>query len=305
MKPPFHVLQRLKWRATETAQSQVAARRSRRAQRQLLAEEQEALAAIGARALVDVPGVAAAGEEAERLRAIRRRLQLERDFDRQRPWVTRFEIEGRTYGGKFLAADDRRIGQFRASFPQASSILELGSLEGGHTFALAQLAGVERVVGLEGRAANVAKARFVHTAFDGMSRAAVEFVEVNLEVADLALYGAFDAVFCAGLLYHLPRPWELLQRIGEISDCLFLWTQIASEPRRGEEAGGYPGRTYHEYGEADPLSGLSTMSFWPTWDGLVRMLADAGFHHVELIERGDVQRRGPAVTLAAAKNTSS
>jgi 2-polyprenyl-3-methyl-5-hydroxy-6-metoxy-1,4-benzoquinol methylase len=32
----------------------------------------------------------------------------------------------------------------------------------------------------------------------------VEFREANLERLDLAEVGRFDAVFCAGLLYHLP-----------------------------------------------------------------------------------------------------
>ena len=48
-----------------------------------------------------------------------------------------------------------RVQQFLERFPSLPTIHELGSLEGGHTFTLARREGVERVLAIEGRPANV------------------------------------------------------------------------------------------------------------------------------------------------------
>jgi hypothetical protein len=61
-------------------------------------------------------------------------------------------------GGNFDASNDPRIDQFFQHFPDAKNILELGSLEGGHTFRLAERA---RVLGLEGRQKNIDKALYM------------------------------------------------------------------------------------------------------------------------------------------------
>lgn len=74
---------------------------------------------------------------------------LAKVFEGLKPLVTKFTINGTAYGGEFDAMNDGRITQFFQSFPDAKTILELGSLEGGHTFALSKWPGVRRVVGIE------------------------------------------------------------------------------------------------------------------------------------------------------------
>ena len=76
--------------------------------------------------------------------------------------------------------------QFAEAFPGVRRILELGSLEGGHTFALGALAGVDEVVAIEGRTENVERARVVQRAL-GVDN--VKFVVGNLETMDLAPLG--------------------------------------------------------------------------------------------------------------------
>ena len=139
------------------------------------------------------------------------------EFERLGPWVTSFEIDGHAYGGGYDAA--LRIGQFAECFPGASTILELGSLEGGHSVCLAQLPGVSKVVSIEGRTENIERARFVVKLL-GLTN--VEFVRANLEDFDLASLGGFDAVFNCGLLYHLPEPWTLLQNVARMTDHMYL-----------------------------------------------------------------------------------
>lgn len=219
------------------------------------------------------------------------------EFEKRGPWVTKFAIDGKEYGGHFNAMQDTRIDQFFESFPKPRRVLELGSLEGGHSFSLASRPPVERVLGIEGRDFNVEKAKFVQ----GLLKITnVEFVTGNLETIDLASHGEFDAVFCSGLLYHLPRPWELIERISQVSPNLFMWTHYTKEEDVNTEAGGWQGFTYKELGLADPLSGMSPDSFWPTLDGLQNMLKKYGFKKIQLIEDDPDHPQGPAITLAAS-----
>jgi hypothetical protein len=230
-------------------------------------------------------------------------LNLKKEFKKQGHWITRFVIEGQAYGGNYDAANDVRLKQFFEHFPDMHTILELGSLEGGHTLRLAQQPGVTRVVGVEGRAANLKKARFVQKLF-GIEH--IEFIQRNLEKDSLTSLGRFDAVFCSGLLYHLPKPWELLAPMRHLSSNLFLWTLYAAENRANKTVQGFKGLRYRELGFwGHPLSGLSPFSFWPTLAALITMLQQSGFKTVQVIEDDPGHQNGPAVTLAARAGSVS
>src|SRR5467141_2963600 len=133
---------------------------------------------------------------------------LKEQFAKLGPWIFQFRIDGAAYGGGISAVGDLRLEHFFHFVPEVATILELGSLEGAHSFILAQHPGVKRVVALEGREANLRKARFVQELLQIKN---VEFAQTNLEDAELAAFGKFDAAFCSGLLYHLPEPWKLIE----------------------------------------------------------------------------------------------
>lgn len=201
---------------------------------------------------------------------------LRSEFDALGPWVTRFEIDGETFGGWYDAASgsDERLQQFLAAFPKARSVLELGCLEGGHTVAIARALDAQRVVGVEGRPANADRARLVMRTL-GLSN--VEIHQGDLETLDLSTLGRFDAVFNCGLLYHLPRPWELLGRIADVTRGMYLSTHYCRDEQVNAEVNGYSGLLYGEHGLDEPLSGLSPQSFWPTRASLLAMVRNAGF----------------------------
>ena len=219
---------------------------------------------------------------------------VEREFRRHAPWVTRFRIDGHDYGGDAELVDDGRIASFFDTFPDCRTVLELGSLEGAHSFSLA--ARVEHVTAIEGRAANLEKARLVQRLL-GVEN--VTFVEADLETAELDRLGRFDGLFCVGLLYHLPQPWTLLDRFSSISDRVFLQTHYAAAAEETRE--GRPGRSYPEYGSSDPLSGLSHTSFWLTLPALTAQLEQNGYAVREL-ERNLEHPNGPIVTLVAERS---
>lgn len=214
-----------------------------------------------------------------------------RAFRRRGPWVTRFRVDGRAYGGTAELMDDERVSDFLEAFPAAATVLELGSLEGAHSFSLARRG--RRVLAIEGRAENIARARFVQAMLgvDG-----VTFALANLEHTDLRRFGRFDAVFCVGLLYHLPRPWELLERLPAVSPRLFLQTHYAAAATATRD--GAAGRRYREFGLGDPLSGLSADSFWLTLPELTSAL-EANGYAVRVLRDEPGHPHGPIVTLAA------
>ena len=121
---------------------------------------------------------------------------------RRGPWITQFVIDGVATGGDYQVIDDRRVQQFFERFPNVRTILELGSLEGGHTFTLARHPCVERVLAIEARAANIEKAKFIGSLL-GVSN--VEFKQANLEQLQLTSLGYFDVFFAAGCSTTCPN----------------------------------------------------------------------------------------------------
>lgn len=231
----------------------------------------------------------------------RQKDPIRQEFEKLGPWVTKFVIDGEEYGGNFHAMQDHRVDQFFEAFPDVRRVMELGSLEGGHSFNMASRPQIENVLGIEGRQSSVDKARFVQKLLKIDN---VEFVTANLEETDLASFGEFDVVFCSGLLYHLPEPWELIEQISRVSPNLFMWTHYTKEETVNAHAHGMPGYTFQEGGLSDPLSGMSADSFWPTLDGLQDMLKEYGFKTIDLIEDDPDHPHGPAITLAATSRDS-
>ena len=205
---------------------------------------------------------------------------LEDFFQRTGPWQTRVEIAGRSYGGPFPFGEGGRVERFLEWSGNPRRVLELGSLEGGCSVQLAAAPGVEELVCIEARAESVARARLLLQLYGvgGKARLCV----ADLEVDDLSGYGRFDGVFCAGVLYHLTRPWEVVARMAAITDRIFVDTHVSETDHI--ELAGYRGRLYAEFGYDDPMSGVEAHSFWPTEPELVRMFAAAGMRPTERIQ---------------------
>ena len=140
--------------------------------------------------------------------------------------------------------NDKRVEWFFQNFPDTSTILELGSLEGRHTFSLARHPSVKRVLGIEGRESNIYRAQFVQQLLKVDN---VEFISANLEKTNVACWGQFDAVFCVGLLYHLHDPLSLIEQISQVSKNLFIWTHYADPAKADKVVNGYPGLLYQEW----------------------------------------------------------
>ncbi|HYJ06255.1 MAG TPA: class I SAM-dependent methyltransferase [Chthoniobacterales bacterium] len=221
---------------------------------------------------------------------------LASEFAKLAPWIFQFRIDGHDYGGGISAAGDARIEQFFRFAPNPATILELGALEGAHTFMLAARPGVQRVLALEGREANLRKARFVQELLQVRN---AEFAQANLEHARLAEFGAFDVVFCSGLLYHLPEPWKLIEQLPAVAPALFIWTQYAAEEEAKDVGRGLRGKIHGEGGPDEPLSGMSPTAIWLTLASLRSVLQASGYQKIDIIHDDPKHANGPAVTIGA------
>ena len=179
---------------------------------------------------------------------------LEADLAKLAPWVFQFQIDGHDYGGAISAGRRRARRAIFSLRAHAATILELGALEGAETFLLAERPGMKKVLALEGRAAESPQGSIRPGT---LAREDAEFAQANLEEADLSSYGKFDAVFCCGLLYHLPKPWELIQRLSSVAPIFFVWTSYAPENEAIDLPNGLRGKIQSEGGPDEPLSGLS------------------------------------------------
>ena len=190
------------------------------------------------------------------------------------PWWFRFEIKNKAFGG-VVPRETEKVDLFLKWAEllgiRIESVLELGSHEGSHSEQIARCPNVNRVVGLEGREDNLARANLVKQAY---KCGKVEFHKANVEFLDPEKWGQFDAVFCAGLLHHLPKPWELIGKLkGMCRQLLFLDTQYVQKGTSIVER--YSGQWHRE--GTYPLSGLSTEVFWLDFKELLLLLMENGF----------------------------
>ena len=166
-------------------------------------------------------------------------------------------------------------------------VADLGCLEGGYSVELAR-AGYE-TLGIEGREENFACCTYVG------ERVGLPNLQFTCDdVRNLEAHGAFDAVLCIGLLYHLDSPNAFLELLGRSTRRLLMLqthyaTDVAPEAcTLGDWTTheGRRGRWYLELAEGGDDAELianrwgsirNRRSFWLDKRELVQAIRDAGF----------------------------
>jgi len=170
--------------------------------------------------------------------------------------------------------------------PTGVRVADLGCLEGGYTLGLAQM-GFD-ALGIEVRHSNFQNCLTIRDAYNLTN---LEFAKDD--VWNLDNYGPFDAIFCCGLLYHLDRPRDFINKLAANSNVVIINTHFAtdkmstvfnlSELTQNE---GLPGRWFGEH-ETVPASELEELkwaswgnnrSFWLTRAAIFQALSDAGYN---------------------------
>ena len=197
-------------------------------------------------------------------------------------------------------------------------VLELGPLEGGHTYMLEQ-AGAASVVAIEANTRAYLKCLIAKEVV-GMQRA-------RFQLGDFEEYlrgGAErqDVVFACGVLYHMRNPVELLQNIARVTDRVYVWTHYMipervaaiphmakrfSEPHQAEQ-GGFK-HTLHRYNYGDFLDttrfsgGSEVYSHWLGRDDLIAALRHAGLSDIVIGDDEVAHVNGPCISLVARRPT--
>lgn len=142
-------------------------------------------------------------------------------------------------------------------------VLDLGCLEG--LFAVEFARHGAEVVGLEGREANIAKARF---AKDALALDNLELVQDDIRNLSRAKYGEFDVVLCLGVLYHFDAPevFEVLEHVAEVCRGLAIVETHISTIRRAKFT--HAGRTYWGSTLDEPTSSASEVDRRLLWAAL-------------------------------------
>lgn len=222
-------------------------------------------------------------------------------------------------GGRTPLFDDPRVAWAIAALGgmEGKRVLELGPLEGGHSYML-ERHGAAEVVAVEANShaylrCLVAKeiTRLTRTRF--LLGDFVEFLRTTAE--------RFDAVLAVGVLYHMQDPVDLIDLIGRVSTGVAIWThyfdpQLTERSRPvhkhfsgSTEVREYKGEafTLHRYDYAEALDwsgfcgGTRPWASWVSLDDLMRVIALAGFSKTEIESVQEDHPNGPAVTFVARR----
>jgi hypothetical protein len=197
----------------------------------------------------------------------------------------------------FSSRDDPRPAYAREVFGSLSGfdVLELGALEGGHTYQLENLGA--NVTAIEAFNQSYLKLLIVKEVFGLRARALYGNFVKYLEAEPRR----YHMIFACGVLYHMTDPLHVLHLIAQHTDRVFLWTHYV--PPGGKQAThvyteqiavnryGFEA-VYHRniYGTDHPsrlYSGLAPYSHHMTRDTILAALRHFGYGDVRVMAEHD------------------
>ncbi|UYU17603.1 MULTISPECIES: class I SAM-dependent methyltransferase [Methanoculleus] len=197
------------------------------------------------------------------------------------------------------------------------SILELGPLEGGHTYMLEHL-GAESILSIEGNTRAYLKCLIIKEIL-GLKRAQFmcgDFIEY-LRNADTK----FDVAIASGVLYHMRNPVELIAMLSKVSDEMFIWTHYYDQEIISQnslipankfgnctisEYGGFKHELHrYEYDAALDWTGFcggsDLFSNWMTREDILACVEHFGFSDIRINFDHPQHPNGPAFALSATR----
>jgi len=230
-------------------------------------------------------------------------------------WASALPIAGAVSGSSRLF-EDERIRWFleKSGGVHDATVLELGPLEGGHSYML-EKAGARQVVAIEANGLAWLKCLAVKETF-GLAKVRFllgDFLR-HLETAE----DRYDAVVACGILYHLKNPQDLFPLLRKVCDGpVLLWTMAWSERIRDDHPGLHKrfsstrtarlptGATVtlhrHEYQQTVMQKGFfggnDTYSEWMSREDIQAAAAAAGYQVGEIAFDEPRHANGPALAM--------
>ena len=184
-------------------------------------------------------------------------------------------------------------------------VLELGPLEGAHTYQL-EKAGAN-VTAIDSNAEAYLKCLIVKDMFGMRSR----FIFGNfLEYMKLRPK-KFDLLFASGVLYHMTQPLALIKLICETADESFIWSHyydadvcqnFSAETSELDGLGAphyrrdYGDRSYGKF-----WGGLADSACWLAKDDILRAFRHFGHREVKVVDEQIDHPAGPCFSIITAK----
>ena len=112
---------------------------------------------------------------------------------------------------------------------EGKSVLDLACNAGFWSLCSVE-AGCDYVLGIDHEQMHIEQANFVFEVKE-VEKSRYDFIADDIFATDLARFGTFDVVLCPGLMYHITKPMELMEKISAVnSDLLMIDTRLADLP---------------------------------------------------------------------------
>lgn len=234
-------------------------------------------------------------------------------------WASRFPppYDALTAGGNPVFQDGRMVWALdRLGGVLGQNVLELGPLEGGHSYML-ERAGAGSITAVEANTRAYLKCL--------IAKEMIGFPHTRFLCGDFINYlentpQQFDTIVASGVLYHMKDPVHLLDLISRHTIRTYIWTHYYDADIIGAKA--YLKQRFqvqseakannlsivqyrHEYQESLSTKGFcggsEEYSNWLSRDGLMSALKEFGFTHFEFSYEMPDHPHGPALSLIAIK----
>jgi hypothetical protein len=225
-------------------------------------------------------------------------------------WYSAFPQEFAITAGECnLFCDERLSWAFSHLQPNNDwDVLELGPLEGGHSYWLEKETNVKRITSIEANrlcwlrclvtkeVVGLKKTQFLLGDF-------LEYLHNNKKKFDLAL--------ALGVLYHMEKPVDLLSLLFKSSENLLLWSQFAGKEQiqtwksvevryKDFTTIGYVNDYGNGISKDEFIGGVSAHAIWLTEQGILDALKFVGYNNIITGPTGKNQYGGE-ITLVASR----
>lgn len=213
-----------------------------------------------------------------------------------------------------VAWADEQLGKFKGR-----TVLELGSLEGAHTYQMDRL-GAVAILAIESNTSAYLRSLIVKELLD-IKRA-------RFACGDFVAYmrnnqKTFDVCFASGVLYHMRNPAELIALIARTTDRVFIWahyydyaiisrrpdfrSRFPDIPPQPSEHQGFKHTLYRQQYQSEIdwpgfSGGNAPYSQWMTRDDILACLRYFGFDDLRISFDDPDHFGGPSFAIAAIRS---
>lgn len=194
--------------------------------------------------------------------------------------------------------------------------LELGSLEGGHSYMMQKM-GAKKIIAIEANSRAFLKCLCIKEIFD-LNK--VEFRYGDFRNFFVENSDHYDILIASGVLYHMLDPLQLIKQMSQVSDQLYIWTHYYDASIINARADLRPkfrvlqdvekDGAHYQWIEQSYDSALSWKGFcggsaptsrWLTRESIVKYLNASGYNRIDISHEAKDHPNGPCFAVCAQR----